>query len=112
MNPDNYCGHCGFDLIGHLYAQRDFSERVFGPGLRTGGVIDHIRKELVEIEAEPTDLEEWIDVILLALDGAWRSGASPERIVAELDRKFTKNKTRTWPDWRTVDPNKAIEHVR
>lgn len=96
----------------HLHRQRAFSERTFGPGARTKGVIDHIRKELREIEAAPTDISEWIDVVLLALDGAWRSGASPEAIVAALLMKQTRNEARTWPDWRTADPNKAIEHDR
>lgn len=41
-----------FDLVQHLYRQRDFSERTFGPGTRTQGVLDHIRKELREIEAK------------------------------------------------------------
>ncbi len=100
------------DLVKHLYRQRAFSERAFGPGDRTAGVIDHIRKELVEIEAVPGDVSEWIDVVLLAFDGAWRSGYSPEQIAAALEAKQSKNERRNWPDWRTADPGKAIEHVR
>ena len=42
-----------FDLVAHLYRQRAFSERTFGPGARTKGVLNHIRKELAEIEADP-----------------------------------------------------------
>lgn len=102
----------GFDLVAHLHRQRAFSERTFGPGARTAGVCDHIRKELREIEAAPGDTEEWVDVILLALDGAWRSGATPEQIAAALEAKQTKNEGREWPDWRTVPSDKAIEHVR
>lgn len=100
------------DLIKHLERQRNFSLKTFGPGRRTEGVIDHISKELGEIRKDPTDLMEWIDVILLACDGAWRAGHSPEDIAAALDAKLTKNENRDWPDWRTADPNKAIEHVR
>lgn len=101
-----------FDLIAHLHRQRDFSARTFGPGARTAGVCDHIRRELAEIEAAPADITEWVDVILLALDGAWRSGAQPEEIAAAVEAKQTKNERRDWPDWRTCDPNKAIEHNR
>lgn len=101
-----------FDLIAHLRRQREFSERTFGPGARTNGVVDHIRKELVEIEAEPHDISELVDVILLALDGAWRSGADPDEIAFAIAAKQLKNEKRDWPDWRTADPNKAIEHVR
>ncbi len=101
-----------FDLVEHLYRQRTFSEQTFGPGARTKGVIDHIRKELIEIEAAPRDLKEWTDVILLALDGAWRAGHSPEAIAAGILMIQTRNERRTWPDWRTADPDKAIEHDR
>lgn len=100
------------DLIKHLHRQREFSERTFGPGARTAGVCDHIRKELVEIEAAPNDPSEWADVILLALDGAWRAGFTPEEIAAAIEAKQTKNEGRKWPDWRTAEPGKAIEHVR
>lgn len=101
-----------FDLVAHLHRQREFSERTFGPGARTAGVLDHIRKELAEIEAKPADLSEWIDVVLLALDGAWRAGYSPEDIVLALAEKQLRNESRKWPDWRTAEPGKAIEHVR
>lgn len=100
------------NIIKHLHRQRAFSHRIFGPGARTAGVCDHIRKELKEIEAAPTDLSEWVDVILLALDGAWRAGFEPEEIAAAIETKQTKNEGRNWPDWRTSDPKKAIEHVR
>jgi hypothetical protein len=101
-----------FDLEAHLARQRRFSESTFGPGLRTAGVLDHIKRELVEIADKPTDLAEWIDVAILALDGAWRTGATPAQIITALEAKQTKNEARTWPDWRTADPDKAIEHDR
>jgi hypothetical protein len=49
---------------------------------------------------------------MLAFDGAWRSGHSPEQIVEAYAAKLAKNEKRVWPDWRTADPNKAIEHTR
>lgn len=100
------------DLEQHLRRQSAWSERTFGPGHRTRGVIDHIRKELIEIEADPLDLEEWVDVVILALDGAWRTGATPAEIVRAIAAKQTKNEGREWPDWRTMSPDEAIEHVR
>ncbi len=96
----------------HLARQREFSERTFGPGSRTDGVIDHIRKELREIEAAPDDLSEWVDVVILALDGAWRAGHGPQQIIDAIVAKQAKNEARTWPDWRTAIPGQAIEHDR
>jgi hypothetical protein len=104
--------HPSFDLITHLYRQQRFSEKTFGPGERSKGVCNHIRKELVEIENKPHDLEEWIDVILLACDGARRVGYTPEQIAAQLEAKLTKNEQRVWPDWRTMSVDDPIEHTK
>lgn len=101
-----------FDLIAHLTRQREFSERTFGPGKRTDGVTDHIEKELGEVRKNPDDLSEWIDIVLLAFDGAWRHGHSPLAIAQALAAKQAKNEQRKWPDWRTAPAGKAIEHDR
>lgn len=105
-----------FDLIAHLERQRAFSEKTFGPGLRTKGITNHIRKELAEVEADPTDVYEWIDLVILALDGAWRAGAeqgwNSEVIAHALLFKQARNEERTWPDWRDFAQDQAIEHDR
>jgi hypothetical protein len=96
----------------HIERQRTFSIRAFGPGLRTEGVLDHIAKESAEVRQDPTDLGEWVDIIILAFDGAHRTGADPDDIIAAIKQKQARNESRTWPDWRTADPTKAIEHDR
>lgn len=96
----------------HLAHQREWSTATFGPGDRLKGVLDHIRKELVEVEADPTDVSEWADVLILAFDGAWRAGHEPQAILDAIAAKQARNEARNWPDWRTADPEKAIEHVR
>jgi hypothetical protein len=111
------------DLEQHLKRQIAFSRATFGPGERRQGVCDHIRKELVEVEATGSPLDaatEWTDVVILALDGLTRSlraaGMNTDdaatEAVAHIRRKQARNENRDWPDWRNADPNKAIEHVR
>ena len=100
------------DLITHLHRQREWSLRTFGPGMRTLGIIEHIKKELNEIKRAPDDLTEWADVIILALDGAWRSGHAPAEIFRAITNKQKKNEGRKWPDWRLFSANDAIEHVK
>ena len=100
------------DLEAHLHRQREFSAKTFGPGPRTQSLLDHIRLELKEIEADPQDVGEWVDVIILALDGAWRAGWEPRDVVKAIQAKQEKNEKRIWPDWRTADLSKAIEHDR
>jgi hypothetical protein len=95
-----------------LRIQQGWSIDTFGPGPRTKGVVDHIRKELLEIEAEPEDIEEWVDVMILAADGAYRAGASPQGVIDTYIDKLRRNMARQWPDWRTQPADRAIEHVR
>lgn len=102
-----------FLLVDFIAAQRAWSEEVFGPGERREGIVDHITKELGEVlDADPDDVSEWVDIVILALDGAWRDGHEPEAIVSALAAKAEKNRKRTWPDWRIAEPGKAIEHDR
>ena len=128
------------DLIAHLTRQAAFSKATFGPGARTKGVTDHIKKELKEVAkvyvengGMPKDAapdmhvhmdaaREWADVAILGLDGLMRaiSTAHPDwtfdivasEAVKMIVAKQGKNELRDWPDWRTAAPGKAIEHVR
>lgn len=75
-------------------------------------MIEHIRKELTEIEQNPTDLSEWVDVIVLAMDGFWRHGGMAEDLIPALEANQKKNLARSWPDWRTLSEDSAIEHDR
>lgn len=91
-----------------LEDQRRWSAATFGPGYRTVGILRHVRKELAEIEANPHDLEEWIDVILLAIDGFWRHGGWD--LAAALWAKRDKNRARKWPPPGPED--QPTEHVK
>jgi hypothetical protein len=72
---------------------------------------------------KPGDPKEWVDVVLLALDGLWRAideeanGNLTAQEIAELvveliEAKQAKNEARDWPDWRTMSADRAIEHDR
>lgn len=113
------------DLKQHLLRQMAFSHATFGPGPRTHGVIDHIKKELIEVEnaGEGRKAAEWVDVVILALDGLTRELAfhhdrrgdprlAVESACAMIVDKQTRNEARAWPDWRTQSADKAIEHIR
>jgi hypothetical protein len=114
-DANRMCDGLEFCLYDHLVDQNQFSLGAFGPpsgDINLMGVIDHIEKEIVEIKAQPYDLEEWIDIVILATDGAWRAGYAPDEIIEAWKAKNKKNRNRKWPDWRTAEPGKAIEHIR
>jgi len=82
------------DIMEYLNRQRDWSTKTFGDGKRAIGITDHIKKELSEILEDPYDLSEWIDVIILALDGYWRYGG--DNIMDDLVAKQDVNFSRTY----------------
>lgn len=113
LGPTGECSSRGpADLVSYLHRQWAWSKETFGPALRTKGIVQHITKELREIEADPHDLAEWVDVIILAMDGFWRHGGKPEDLLPAMQAKQDKNFARTWPDWRTMGEDQAIEHDR
>lgn len=97
-----------FDLAEFIDEKYEWSRRVFGPDIRTEGIVNHIKKELVEIIDDPSDLEEYVDVIFLALDGASRAGYSGTAVVDAILKKHAKNVQRRWG--KTADGH--FEHDR
>lgn len=95
-----------------LERQREWSTRSFGPHRRTEGILRHIAKECDEVRAEPESLEEWVDIAILALDGAWRAGHEPQAVIDWLVAKQEENFTRSYPDWRILTEDDPIEHIR
>lgn len=100
------------DLAKYLHRHKQWSYQVFGPGLRTRGICAHIRKEVIEVEENPKDLKEWLDIVILAMDGFWRHGGVPELILPMLIAQQDRNIEREWPDWRKTDEDQPIEHKR
>lgn len=100
------------DFMTYVTKQRNWSERTFGVAAYTDHerLTAHIKKELAEIQRSPCDCEEWIDVIILAIEGAWRMGHSPMTIASTLQLKQEKNFARQWVI--PTDPTLPIEHNR
>lgn len=102
-----------FDFKAYLEVQIKWSGIVFGQGPRTEGILKHIAKESDEVRAEPYDLEEWIDIVILAFDGAWRAGHSPSDIMAKMSAKQITNLDRKWHVPESGDePVKHIEQAK
>ena len=97
------------NIADYVRRHKAWSFGTFGKGQRTTGLIKHIRKELEEVEAEPDKLSEWCDVIILAIDGAWRRGYTAQQIEDALVEKQEINMARKW---NVNDDDTPNEHVR
>ena len=126
------------DMQDFFDRQREWSYATFGPPEHRGpiGPLRHLAKEAHEAEVEAMALAarsgdtsdpqsvhekalgverlkiEIVDCLFLGFDAAHRSGMSYAEIARVAMAKLEKNKARTWPDWRSVDPNSAVEHDR
>ena len=94
--------------------QRQWSDDTLGPGKRTAGVLAHIKKEVEEVAKKPTDLSEWIDLIILAIDGATRQGYTGTEVIRAYHAKMMENTLREWPPIPEggFPEDMAVEHVR
>ena len=90
--------------------QSRWSEHTFGAGSKTARLLTHIALECEEVRRKPYDVEEWCDIMILAMDGAWRTGATSEEIENILIAKMEKNKGRVWET--EVGPDDPVEHSR
>lgn len=95
------------EFLDNKYA---WSLTTFGLGKRTVGNARHIMKELTEIVSEPDDQFEWIDVILIAIDGYMRCGGRSDRLLPDLEIKHFLNTKRAYPFPKTE--SEVPEHIR
>lgn len=94
----------------YVLNHKAWSEKTFGLGPRTEGNLKHIEKEIAEVRKDPTDLMEWIDIAILALDGAWRAGYTAKEIEMALVLKQSINFNRQWPAPGPAD--QPVEHAK
>lgn len=110
------------DLTQWLETQIAWSRKTFGTEPRLEGILKHIEKEIVEVRKDPTDAKEWIDIAILALDGAWRAKQAhyvsqiEAKVIATLVTETLQAKSlenmfvRSWPPPGAAD--QPVEHVR
>ena len=61
------------------------------------GPLDHALKEVEEIAADPTDIVEWIDAIILTIDGYFRADGEAEVLKLERVAYLASVEYQSWP---------------
>lgn len=72
-----------------------FTEKTF-PSSTAVSKAKHLSAEALEAAADPSDVLEWADCMILLLDGARKAGFSVDDIHAAVIRKMDINKRRNW----------------
>lgn len=73
-----------FSLHDYLRAHNAWSARTFGTDRKPMSIIKHLRKELEELQQKPDDILEYVDIIILAADGAFLCQYTPNQVVEAL----------------------------
>lgn len=83
--------------------QYKWSRETFGESSMESN-IDHLRDELAEIIENPTDIEEWADVMLLYMNALSFVDFTMDDVLEAVHKKYEKNNKRKWgkPDDRGV----------
>lgn len=101
--------------------QGDWSQRTFGPDPVRGeggrgpvGPLKHLAKEVQEALADPTDLEEYADLVFLVFDATRRAGFNYDELLHTCWYKLAKNRRRKWatPPAGSGVSDEPVEHVR
>jgi dATP/dGTP pyrophosphohydrolase len=103
-------GQATMTIEQYLRRQVMWSKRRFGLGERTLGITRHMEKEIAEVRAKPNVMSEWIDLMILALDGYWRHGGTPERLMDDLIEKQAVNYSRDWVPH--LPEHMPVEHAK
>jgi len=93
------------------YELSNWSQNTFGSDQVRGsqGPLKHLAKEINEVLADPTDLEEYADLLFLVFDATRRAGFTFAELSEACFAKLEKNKARKWP---TPTSDEPVEHIR
>lgn len=102
-------------ILSYITKHMEWSRETFGDnegevGQHTEGLLKHIESEVQEIRKSPSDLMEYVDILILVFDAMWRRGFTPREIVAAIIEKQNINKLREYP--KITSASEPTEHVR
>lgn len=73
-------------ILKYIADHISWSEATFGDRGNMEYLLRHIEKEIAEVKVHPDNLEEWIDIMILAIEGLWKTGLTAEEITEEFFR--------------------------
>lgn len=79
------------------------------PTATPASVVEHLRREVMELVEEPTNVLELADVVILAAALSLTLGLSVSDLTAVIDAKLGVNRLRAW---QAPDHMGVVEHVR
>lgn len=76
------------------------------------GPLAHLAKEVVEIQNNPRDLEEYADAVFMIINALYNEGFTFWDLLQACWKKLEINKLRSWPKPSADNLDKPIEHIK
>ena len=86
-----------------------WADETFGYGRKPRLILNHLKREVEEAIADPTDPIEYADCLLLLLDAARNAGIDGDQLI---EYAYDKLKINTSPKWGSPNEDGSIEHIR
>lgn len=86
-----------------------WSDETFGADRGPEGPLNHLKEEIAEIIADPSDAFEFADAFMLLLDAARKAGFNTDDLLYYGEAKLKINKQRTWSP---VDEDGVSRHIK
>jgi hypothetical protein len=96
------------------FGVKNWSVETFGDEVEKGptGPLKHLKKECDEALADPYDITEYADLLILVMDASWRAGFSLRQLREATLNKIEVLKTREYarvPDGEISEHNRALD---
>lgn len=92
--------------LDRIIAEVNAWQAVTFPRTTTASIVEHLRREMQELVADPTDTTELADVVFLAVELAYELGVDLKWVMAD---KLAVNRQRSWDE---PDAAGVVEHIR
>jgi dCMP deaminase len=99
----------GVSSLDTVLAEVNEWQAVTFPRATPSSVVAHLKREVDELAADPTDTGELADVIFLVVGLAYELGLSMTDLAEIVAQKLAINRKRTWGE---PDADGVVEHVR
>jgi hypothetical protein len=86
-----------------------WADETFGPSLSPDSTIAHLKKEVEELVADPSNVTEYADCMILLIDAARRVGITMDLL---LDHCWAKLEINIRRKWGPPDKDGIIEHIK
>ncbi len=84
------------NALGQLQERVILFQRKNFPNQPLAGKLEHLRREVHELQENPRDLSEWADVFILLLGSAAKAGIAAPELIAIAHEKMDINDSRKW----------------